>query len=84
MSLEEGEKKSRENNVMFIETSAKAGHNVGYSRKFLKAKTCRLNRPSSIRPLVQVKALFRKVGHALPGMDSAMAEGGREQSKFFG
>ncbi|KAI8581288.1 hypothetical protein K450DRAFT_232317 [Umbelopsis ramanniana AG] len=53
VSVEEGEKKSRENNVMFIETSAKAGHNV--------------------------KALFRKVGHALPGMDSAMADGGREQ-----
>lgn len=33
-------------------------------------------------PLLQVKALFRKVGHALPGMDSAMADGGREQSKF--
>jgi len=56
VSIEEGEKKSREYNVMFIETSAKAGHNV--------------------------KALFRKVGHALPGMDSAMADGGREQSKF--
>ncbi|GAB5586237.1 GTPase Ryh1 [Umbelopsis nana] len=53
VSIEEGEKKSREYNVMFIETSAKAGHNV--------------------------KALFRKVGHALPGMDSAMADGGREQ-----
>ncbi|CAM0137335.1 unnamed protein product [Umbelopsis sp. WA50703] len=53
VSIEEGEKKAREYNVLFIETSAKAGHNV--------------------------KALFRKVGHALPGMDSAMGEGGREQ-----
>ncbi|CAO3681370.1 unnamed protein product [Umbelopsis vinacea] len=53
VSIEEGEKKSREYNVMFIETSAKAGHNV--------------------------KALFRKVGHALPGMDSAMADGSRDQ-----
>ncbi|KAG2181072.1 hypothetical protein INT43_008654, partial [Umbelopsis isabellina] len=53
VSIEEGEKKSREYNVLFIETSAKAGHNV--------------------------KALFRKVGHALPGMDSAMGDGNREQ-----
>jgi hypothetical protein len=26
--VEEGEKKSKEYNIMFIETSAKAGHNV--------------------------------------------------------
>jgi hypothetical protein len=34
--------------------------------------------------LFQVKALFRKVGHALPGMDSAMADGSRDQSKLVG
>lgn len=28
MTTEEGEKKAKEFNVMFIETSAKAGHNV--------------------------------------------------------
>lgn len=28
VTLEEGEKKAKELNVMFIETSAKAGHNV--------------------------------------------------------
>lgn len=27
---EEGEKRAKDLNVMFIETSAKAGHNVGY------------------------------------------------------
>lgn len=40
---EEAEKRAKELNVMFIETSAKAGHNV--------------------------KALFRKIAQALPGMD---------------
>lgn len=31
VTLEEGEKKAKDYNVMFIETSAKAGHNVrGY------------------------------------------------------
>ncbi|KAJ2960016.1 hypothetical protein NQZ79_g4614 [Umbelopsis isabellina] len=61
VSIEEGEKKSREYNVLFIETSAKAGHNV------------------SELAGIQVKALFRKVGHALPGMDSAMGDSNREQ-----
>jgi Ras-related protein Rab-6A len=40
---EEAEKRAKDLNVMFIETSAKAGHNV--------------------------KALFRKIAQALPGMD---------------
>ncbi|KAI8878545.1 rab-protein 6-like protein [Backusella circina FSU 941] len=53
VSLEEGEKKARDYNIMFIETSAKAGHNV--------------------------KALFRKIGHALPGMESQSEENNREQ-----
>ena len=43
MSTEEGERKSKEMNIMFMETSAKAGHNV--------------------------KALFKKIAQALPGMD---------------
>ncbi|CDS08933.1 Putative Ras-like protein Rab-6A [Lichtheimia ramosa] len=45
VSVEDGEKKAKEYNVMFIETSAKAGYNV--------------------------KALFRKIGHALPGMETS-------------
>jgi len=44
VSYEEGESKSREYSIMFVETSAKTGFNV--------------------------KALFRKVAAALPGMDN--------------
>ncbi|KAK4557634.1 hypothetical protein RGQ29_007409 [Quercus rubra] len=44
VSIEEGETKARELNVMFIETSAKAGFNI--------------------------KALFRKIAAALPGMET--------------
>ncbi|KAF8412828.1 hypothetical protein HHK36_000799 [Tetracentron sinense] len=44
VSTEEGEAKSRDLNVMFIETSAKAGFNI--------------------------KALFRKIAAALPGMET--------------
>ncbi|KAG2190035.1 hypothetical protein INT46_004877 [Mucor plumbeus] len=54
VTLEEGEKRANECNIMFIETSAKAGHNV--------------------------KALFRRIAQALPGMDSE--SGGKEQSKL--
>jgi len=45
VSYEEGEAKAKEYNIMFIETSAKAGFNI--------------------------KALFRKVAAALPGMENA-------------
>ncbi|KAI8904429.1 ras family-domain-containing protein [Gorgonomyces haynaldii] len=44
VSTEEGEKKAKEFNVMFIETSAKAGYNI--------------------------KALFKKIAHALPTSDA--------------
>ncbi|KAL1926621.1 hypothetical protein VTP01DRAFT_5516 [Rhizomucor pusillus] len=53
VTVEEGEKKAKEYDIMFIETSAKAGYNV--------------------------KALFRKIGHALPGMDNGMGEGQKDQ-----
>jgi hypothetical protein len=50
VSTEEGEQRAKEyNNVMFIETSAKAGHNV--------------------------KALFKRIAQALPGMDEPNQEG---------
>ncbi|KAL7335907.1 GTPase Ryh1, variant 2 [Mucor circinelloides] len=52
VTVDEGEKKAKEYNIMFIETSAKAGYNV--------------------------KALFRKIGHALPGMESQSEDGQRE------
>ena len=42
VSTEEGEKRAQEANLLFMETSAKAGH--------------------------QVKALFKKIAHALPGV----------------
>ncbi|KAJ1948900.1 GTPase Ryh1 [Linderina pennispora] len=51
VSTEEGEKKARDLNVMFMETSAKAGHNV--------------------------KALFKKIAQALPGMDGGAQEQAR-------
>ncbi|KAJ3196646.1 Ras- protein Rab-6B [Irineochytrium annulatum] len=53
VSTDEGEKKAKEFNVMFIETSAKAGYNV--------------------------KALFRKIAQALPGMESSGSEGNGQQ-----
>ncbi|KAI3618532.1 hypothetical protein CBS9595_002895 [Malassezia furfur] len=50
VSTEEGEQRAQEyNNVLFLETSAKAGHNV--------------------------KALFKKIAQALPGMDEQAADG---------
>jgi Ras-related protein Rab-6A len=55
VSTEEGEKKSKELNVMFIETSAKAGYNV--------------------------KALFRKIAQALPGMETTISEENKNQSE---
>ncbi|RCH83525.1 Ras- protein Rab-6B [Rhizopus azygosporus] len=53
VTVEEGEKKARDYNIMFIETSAKAGYNV--------------------------KALFRKIGHALPGMENDASDEQKEQ-----
>jgi len=50
VSVEEGEARAKEHDIMFIETSAKAGFNI--------------------------KALFRKVASALPGMEnSQLAKG---------
>jgi len=51
VSVEEGEQKARENDIMFIETSAKAGFNI--------------------------KALFRRLAGALPGLDNQQ-EGGSQ------
>ncbi|PKI82352.1 GTPase Ryh1 [Malassezia vespertilionis] len=55
VSSEEGEQRAKEyNNVMFIETSAKAGHNV--------------------------KNLFKKIAHALPGVEEQAADGAAHQT----
>jgi Ras-related protein Rab-6A len=49
VSVEEGETKAKEHDILFIETSAKAGFNI--------------------------KALFRKIAAALPGMgDTQLAK----------
>ncbi|XP_061559450.1 ras-related protein Rab-6A isoform X1 [Phycodurus eques] len=49
VSIEEGERKAKELNVMFIETSAKAGYNVKQVRTrasvVLSRRRCRLGRP---------------------------------------
>ncbi len=52
VSSEEGERKAKEFQVMFIETSAKAGFNV--------------------------KALFKKLAMALPGMENANTQPSEE------
>ncbi|KAJ2002122.1 GTPase Ryh1 [Coemansia thaxteri] len=51
VSTEEGDKRARDLNVMFMETSAKAAHNV--------------------------KALFKKIAQALPGMDTGASDNNR-------
>ena len=56
VSTEEGEKRAKEYNVLFIETSAKAGYNV--------------------------KALFRKIAQALPGMENTNEGAANTGSKF--
>lgn len=52
----QGEEEAKKNGLMFIETSAKAGHNV--------------------------KALFRRIAQALPGMESEGGTGGQSQSEL--
>lgn len=56
VSIEEGEAQSKEHDIMFIETSAKAGFNI--------------------------KALFRKVASALPGMENIQLEKGKDCMLF--
>ncbi|KAG9132535.1 hypothetical protein Leryth_008448 [Lithospermum erythrorhizon] len=61
VSIEEGEAKARDFNVMFIETSAKAGFNIkawSAMRYAIKPKHA-ISRP-----------LFRKIAAALPGMET--------------
>lgn len=45
MSIEEGERKAKELNVMFIETSAKAGYNVKQVSNHGRHKTTSVNAP---------------------------------------
>jgi Ras-related protein Rab-6A len=74
VSTEEGERKAKELNVMFIETSAKAGYNVKQVRDFFDNEEIHSDDISL--------QLFRRVAAALPGMDSAENKP-PEDSKFF-
>ncbi|XP_014803809.1 PREDICTED: ras-related protein Rab-6A [Calidris pugnax] len=65
VSIEEGERKAKELNVMFIETSAKAGYNVKQVSEVLAASS--LESPSVIR------ALLWKLD--FPGHQETFAEG---------
>lgn len=63
VSTEDGERKAKELNVMFIETSAKAGYNVKQVEK------CRcFNRCDEY--FLWNFQLFRRVAAALPGMET--------------
>ena len=53
----QGEEEAREHNLMFIETSAKLGHNV--------------------------KALFKRIAQALPGMEAEGQQQAANQSMFY-
>ncbi|KAK3013370.1 hypothetical protein RJ639_009535 [Escallonia herrerae] len=63
VSIEEGEAKARDLNVMFIETSAKAGFNIKVSSVEVE-----LGSPAVGGSIVV--ALFRKIAAALPGMET--------------
>ena len=54
VTTQQGEDEAKKNNLMFIETSAKVGHNV--------------------------KALFKRIAQALPGMEGEGGQGGQSQS----
>lgn len=79
VTVDEGEKKARDYNIMFIETSAKAGYNV--RRVIIWVKPLGRCDLQIWFIYIQVKALFRKIGHALPGMDNPSEDGQREQCK---
>ncbi|KAF1378749.1 hypothetical protein EPR50_G00136260 [Perca flavescens] len=74
VSIEEGERKAKELNVMFIETSAKAGYNVKQittEEGEQRAKEMNvLFIETSAKTGYNVKQLFRRVAAALPGMDN--------------
>lgn len=75
VSTEEGERKAKELNVMFIETSAKAGYNV----KQVQFGACSIS--VTFLTAFSRLQLFRRVAAALPGMDSTENKP-PEDSKF--
>ncbi len=69
VSIEEGENKAKELNVMFIETSAKAGYNVKQVQEFCSPLTTK-----GIIVIIRLTftlQLFRRVAAALPGMEAS-------------
>jgi Ras-related protein Rab-6A len=81
VSIEEGDSKSRDLGVIFIETSAKAGFNIkvcprqhaGGVRQFnepRRALVAQWSKPPELSMCFTAQALFRKIAAALPGMDS--------------
>ncbi|KAG7465100.1 hypothetical protein MATL_G00172550 [Megalops atlanticus] len=75
VSVEAAERKARELNVMYIETSAKAGYNVKQiTTEEGEQRAKELNVmfiETSAKTGYNVKQLFRRVAAALPGMDNA-------------
>lgn len=87
VSTEEGESKAKELNVMFIETSAKAGFNIKVrfwcgARHLLPMRQwhrcldfwCALRTLHFISYFSYVQPLFRKIAAALPGMETMSAK----------
>ncbi|KAJ6427047.1 hypothetical protein OIU84_022611 [Salix udensis] len=73
VSIEEGEAKARDLNVMFIETSAKAGFNIKGSLHVwdIKEKERKSDGWASHLSVSHLlKPLFRKIAAALPGMEA--------------
>lgn len=71
VSTEEGERKAKELNVMFIETSAKAGYNVKQVRDphiIFSQVLSTLNEMLTYLFIIYLQ-LFRRVAAALPGME---------------
>jgi Ras-related protein Rab-6A len=67
VSTEEGERKANELNVMFIETSSKAGYNV----KQASSLNSIYLPPSNFQ-------LFRRIANALPGVDNEKPSDARQ------
>ena len=73
VTTEEGEKKAKELNVMFIETSAKSGYNVKQVSHPIISDRFSL--------FLSIDQLFRRVAAALPGMETN--ERAKEDSILF-
>lgn len=72
VSIEEGDQKSRELNVMFIETSAKAGFNIKVNQVLYFLWYCFIFQMRHW--WIYLQALFRKIAAALPGMEALSAQ----------